>query len=305
MKSAFAVSPARNEDLAAAFRLLFEPLPPDNREARIAHSLYLVSRGELLQEGVLTARDERGLVGALVCVPLQGASGLFWPTRVLDGPRRQAIEDELVRRALAWLRKRGSKLAQALLAPDEVALADPFLRNGFMHVTSLHYLVHDLRASRIITEQPTLKFVTYADGDRQLFESTLLRTYENTLDCPELNGVRALAEIIEGHKAQGFHDPERWWLVEQAGRASGVLLLADLPDLGSWDLSYLGVVPEARGRGIGRAIAKKAIDEARAGGAGRLTVAVDLRNQPALRLYLDLGFRITEQREVYLAFYSR
>jgi ribosomal protein S18 acetylase RimI-like enzyme len=303
MKSLFAISPARTEDLAAAFRLLFEQLPAEIQETRVAYSLYLVSRGELLQEGVLTARAEHGLVGAVVCVPLQGASGLVWPPRVRDGSTRPAIEDALVQRALAWLRQRGSKLAQALLTPEEVCLAAPLLRNGFAHTTRLHYLCHDLGSGAAGEHPPSLRFVSYAEGNPQLFYQTLLRTYEQTLDCPELNGVRELAEIIEGHKAQGVHDPGRWWLAQQAGQPCGVLLLADIPDLGGWDLSYLGVVPEARGQGIGRALVAKALAEAQAAGIPRLTAAVDVRNRPACQLYFDLGFRITEAREVYLAFF--
>jgi mycothiol synthase len=62
-------------------------------------------------------------------------------------------------------------------------------------------------------------------------------------------------------------------------------------------------VPEARGRGIGRALTALALAEARGAGAERVTLAVDVRNEPACRLYARLGFQVTEQREVYLTFF--
>jgi ribosomal protein S18 acetylase RimI-like enzyme len=314
MASKLTIVPARPEDLAAAFRLLFERLPEEDREARVANALFLVERGELPREGVFVAPERDDILGALVCVPLKGASGLLWPPRVLDGPARRQVEDALVQRACAWLRTRGAKLAQALLAPEEACLAAPLVRNGFVRVTSLHYMRHDMdqEVAGFATDiacrhagAACLEYTIYGAVDVSRFEQTLLRTYDDTLDCPELNGVRELREIIEGHQAQGVHDPERWWLAEEAGQACGVLLVADIPDLSAWDLSYVGVVPEARGRGIGRALVCKALVEAHAAGVSRMTLAVDSRNQPARRLYRNLGFRVTEQREVYLAFFRQ
>jgi mycothiol synthase len=314
MASKVTIVPARPEDLAAAFRLLFERVPKEEREARVANALFLVERGELAREGVFVAPGEGELLGALVCVPLKGASGLLWPPRARDGPERRQVEDALVQRACAWLHRRGAKLAQALLAPEEVCLAAPLVRNSFTRVTSLHYMRHDWDAEEAgglkdvssgLADAPHLQYTSYRAVAVPRFDQTLLRTYDDTLDCPELNGVRQLAEIIEGHQAQGAHDPDHWWLAEQSGQPCGVLLIADIPDFSAWDLSYVGVVPEARGRGIGRALVCKALVEAHAVGVRRMTLAVDVRNEPARRLYRDLGFHVTEQREVYLAFFHK
>src|SRR5205823_11076464 len=109
-----------------------------------------------------------------------------------------------------------------------------------------------------------LRYQTYETGDHVLFELTLLETYQGTLDCPEVNGVRTIAQIIEGHASQGAHDPGRWWLALAGDRPVGVLLLTELLEWNAWDLSYVGVVPEARRRGVGRELVCKALFEARA-----------------------------------------
>jgi ribosomal protein S18 acetylase RimI-like enzyme len=306
MARALLAQPARREDLAPAFRLMFRHVPAADHEARVANALYLIARGELEREGVLVVRGRRGLVGAMVGVPLRGATGLVWPPWAVDGPQREAIEDQLVQAVSAWLRQRGAKLAQALLPLDEAFLGDALVRNGFLHVTRLQYLQHDLTdPAALDSRAPRLTFLPYRGETVERFHRTLMRSYEGTLDCPELNGVRSVAEIIDGHKGQGIHDPDRWWLAEEAGQPVGVLLLADVPDLGGWDLSYVGVVPEARGRGVGRALTRLALDEAQAAGVDRVTLAVDMRNEPAWRMYRQLGFEAAEQREVYLAFYER
>jgi ribosomal protein S18 acetylase RimI-like enzyme len=155
-------------------------------------------------------------------------------------------------------------------------------------------------SARVPARITPLRYEPYSDANRSVFHETLLRTYELTLDCPELNGIRTVEEIIEGHKAQGVFRPERWWLALEEGRPVGVLMLTEVTDWEGWDVEYLGVVPEARGRGVGRLLTVKAIGEARAGGASRLTLAVDRRNVPAWNLYRSLGFEESDQRDVFL-----
>ena len=51
-----------------------------------------------------------------------------------------------------------------------------------------------------------------------------------------------------------------------------------MPEWAAWDVAYVGVVPEERGRGYGREIMHKALAVARADGVARLTLSVDARN---------------------------
>jgi ribosomal protein S18 acetylase RimI-like enzyme len=168
----------------------------------------------------------------------------------------------------------------------------------------LWYLRHDLGGwDDPLPDKPILTYRAY-HANPALFHETLLHSYEETRDCPELNGVRTLEEIIDGHKAQGIHSPDRWWLALDADRPVGVILVTEIPDWQGWDLSYIGVVPEARRRGIGRALTRKVLSEARRAAATQLTLAVDARNRPAWNLYLGLGFEPFDQREVYLAIWG-
>jgi ribosomal protein S18 acetylase RimI-like enzyme len=298
------IEPARPEELEEAFNLLFRH-PPEQRAGRVANALRLVHTGELNPAGVLVARAGPTLQGAIVCMPVPGASGLVWPPQARAEPATE-VEDALVRQAASWLRGQGARLGQALLAPAEVHLAAPLERNGFAHVTTLWYMQHDLDLPySLVRAGDRLVYESYADGRRDHFHQTLLRTYEATLDCPEVTGVRALEEILEGHRAQGEYDPARWWLAREGDRPVGVLLLSGLPERNAWEVAYVGVVPEARRRGWGRELLHKALRAAHASEADHLTLSVDARNRPAWRLYLDLGFESYDCREVYLAVWHR
>jgi mycothiol synthase len=84
------------------------------------------------------------------------------------------------------------------------------------------------------------------------------------------------------------------------GADLGCLLLADHPDQRIWELVYMGIVPEARGRGLGLALARQAQWRARQAGAERLVLAVDAANEPALRGYAAAGFITWDRRSVFL-----
>jgi ribosomal protein S18 acetylase RimI-like enzyme len=296
------VEPARPEEQADALRLLFRDLPHEEAERRVSSALRLLQSGELEPDGLLVERGPDGLTGVLVCLPVPGASALFWPPRCVADGGQTGREDRLLDGGLRWVRGRGAKLAQALLTLDEMPVSGPLQRNGFRHVTRLWYLARDLHLSDSPPASPSrLGYRSYEAGPAFAFHETLLRTYEGTRDCPEINGVRTVEEVIVGHRAQGRFDPSRWWLALDGGRPVGVLLLTEMPDTGDWDVSYAGVVPEARRQGFGRELLLKGISEAKASGVGRVTLSVDARNEPALQLYRGLGFAPYDRREVLLA----
>src|SRR5208282_6739112 len=127
---------AQPDELEAAFQLIFQHVATEEREARVANALRLIEQKELDARGVFGIRGRNKLLGAMVCTPVPGASGLVWPPQTVTHTCRVQIEDQLLQSALSWLRQGGAKLAQALLSKEEKCLAPPLLRNGFSHITS-------------------------------------------------------------------------------------------------------------------------------------------------------------------------
>ncbi len=126
--------------------------------------------------------------------------------------------------------------------------------------------------------------------------AALEATYEHTLDCPELCGLRPTRDVIASHMATGQFDPNRWWIVRLNDRPEGCCLLNHCPAQRSIELVYLGLSSRTRGLGLGRRLLTNALLNADASGVHEVTCAVDTRNTPALKLYHTMGFRAFSAR---------
>jgi RimJ/RimL family protein N-acetyltransferase len=90
-------------------------------------------------------------------------------------------------------------------------------------------------------------------------------------------------EIAAGGLAAG-------WILEEAGRVVGNAAVTE-PTRGVLHLGMV-IVPEARGRGGGRALLDAVIEHARTGGAHKLELEVWTDNGRAIALYVSAGFEV-------------
>src|SRR5207247_4238055 len=95
-------------------------------------------------------------------------------------------------------------------------------------------------------------------------------------------------------------EPPLWWFVNFHGRSVGVLQLVPAEHEAEFELLYMGLVPKARGQGLGRELAQQAISIAAALGGTRLHLSHDVRSRSAGRAYTQLGFRQVYRRAVWL-----
>jgi ribosomal protein S18 acetylase RimI-like enzyme len=292
---------ALDDELGAAFLLLYQHRPDNERERSVLNALRLIDEGQMRLENVLVVRDGERVCGAMTLARNAGAAGQVWPPQVRDGYPRAPIEDALVAAAVGRLCAGGVRVIQALFDDDDLPFADGLLRGGFRAVSQLCILARSLRQVGDLPHA-ALHFEPLDEAGAELFQQTLARTYQDTLDFPELNGVRSVSEIMAGHRRQGVYHPDLWFLVREGDEPVGALLLMEMSDWDEWELSYVGVVPEARGRGIGETLVGEAIRCAATQGARQLTVAVDARNTPALSLYDKMGFKELETHHVHLLF---
>src|SRR5262245_15334310 len=234
------VMAARPEEREATLRLLLRFCSPETLPRRLTGALAMLQKGELEPDGLFVLRRGDELHGAMVATVVPGGSGIIWPPQIIDEPNRTQAEDQLIRHVLAWLRRRGALLGQALLPPDELFLAKPLLRHGFRHVTDLLYLRHNRELPPdVFSRVERLTYQSYPQLPARLFNETLERTFVDSLDCPEVTGVRPVEEVIAGFRAQRSHHPEAWWLALENDRPVGVLLTAALPEEDSWEVSYV------------------------------------------------------------------
>jgi len=286
------------ERAAEALELVFSHLGADEQAQQVQTLLAHARSGRLSLEGLLEARRGGQLVGAQLAQILPGKAAVVWPPRIVPGQPGSLIA-ELLEAACHHMAARDARVAHALV--DLVTETDDrALRGaGFDPLADLLYLVS--LENQFPTSRPDspLQFEPYSPNDHQRLARVVKATYEKTLDCPRVSDVRSIDEILEGYRATGVFDPGRWLIVRQGGRDVGCLLLADHPEHGNWELVYMGLVASARGNGWGADIARYGQWLTGQAGCGRMVLAVDADNAPAIAMYAAVGFQAWDRRTVY------
>lgn len=247
--------------------------------------------------------DDERIEAAVLISPGHGRTAML-----TISPLRGATEEraglETARVALDEASSLDVALVQALLEPRQSAEASSLTGAGMRTLATLNYMERSLGrvprgapgAPMPIPEEMTIEVFVDAEGGREELSRLLQATYEDTLDCPGLAGLRTPADILEGHRRGGRFDPSMWSILRAGDRAIGAVLLNPAPQAAGSELVYLGLVPEARGRGLGRALLDRAVDACHRRGDRTIMLAVDEENAPALRLYKAAGFRRTARR---------
>ena len=292
------VAPAIWAEVGIAAELLAASAAPEDRSRRRANFFQFVESGQLDCDSILLAHCD-GVpcavavvqlfpTGTAVVVPPLDADG-----PIITGPVAEALAIACVER----LNSSNSRVGQIFLDASEVNRAEPFLSPGFQFVTSIDTWLCECDdfewsgdASRF---EP-------ADETTPGFGECLLRTYQGSLDVPEVHIERRAEDVLTSYRA-GQTGPPRWWLQKNlAGNPVGVLLLAEVTEGTMWEIAYLGMIPEARGQGLGGELVRWAKRETNRADVPFLSVSADARNAPALSIYLGNSFRSYRSQRLYL-----
>lgn len=135
------------------------------------------------------------------------------------------------------------------------------------------------------------------------FESLVSLTYQGSLDCPNLESHRRTDQILESYRCVGSFAPDLWFSVHlsdqddqrKAADAVGCCLLARHTNSESQELVlelvYMGIIPNHRGKGLGRQVMQLISQIGQQHNAVRLVLAVDQNNHPALAAYERFGMK--------------
>jgi mycothiol synthase len=245
-------------------------------------------------------QDDR-VLWAMLPVTSPGGTVLFFsPTRLTKKTPLRAIR-ELTAAVGEEMRSRGIELAQLLLDPRDQPVIHAYTTCGFEQLAELLYLQRTVPPAMKMPEIPArYELRTYSPQTHAQFAETILRSYEQSQDCPALNGRRGIEDIIAGHKATGDFDPKRWMLMYDESGPVAVMLLNRSPHSDGVELVYLGLVPEARGHGVGDLMMRVALASIAKDGRCQVSLAVDARNTPALKLYYRHGLHRVGSRVALL-----
>jgi mycothiol synthase len=299
---ALSIAPISAADRQKAMEIVFSHLPADQRREQI-EALTPPSSDVKSKEILVGAFRGGNLVGAGLAQCQPGRTVQVWLPRSADDELPETAV-KILQTLRGSLEDSGTVLAQMILESVLPREEELIRRGGFDYLAELLYLVcPECDFPRTPPVSP-LEFESYNPSDFSRFARLVENTYRGTKDCPRLNGLRQIEDVLEGYRASGVFDPRRWFVVKQGGRDIGCLLLADHPAYENVELVYMGVIPAARGQGWGRHVARFAEWQARQLGRDRLVLAVDGANGPALRMYADAGFQIWDRRRVYIHIFN-
>lgn len=228
---------------------------------------------------------------AILAMPSPGRTVTFFYS---TGGMKAPIACALTNWAIESIPCGGADLAQTLLPVHAHATLAGVLDASFVHLADLHHMQCTMRAPSSEPRLPDdLSLHTAADDE---LTELLPHTYEGTLDCPALRGLRQPADIVQGHRAGGRIEEDLWLVVNRGERHVGCMLITINTDGGA-DLAYIGLIPDERGRKLSSTLLSIAIKRLVRRRIRQLRLAVDSANTPALTIYRQLGFRrISTQR---------
>jgi ribosomal protein S18 acetylase RimI-like enzyme len=250
-------------------------------------------------DALFVARRDLEIRGAAWGQRQSGNIVVFWPPQLAAG-EDVTTAHRLAEAVTAAIDETDAEMMQVFLPAPAAETVKVLQRVGFRHLADLRYMTAESARFPLAAPDGELEYGPYHGSQRDRLMDLVGRTYVGTLDCRDLDGVRDLDHVIKGYEATGTYRPENWLFVRNEGEDVGVLLLADHPKGRHWELMYIALVPEARGRGWGRQITRYAQWLARGAGVERIVVAVDAANLPAVAMYRHSGFELWDQRAVYV-----
>ncbi|MDI9404291.1 MAG: GNAT family N-acetyltransferase [Limnohabitans sp.] len=251
---------------------------------------------------------------AVFAIPSPGRAVMLLATHPRD-----AIEAERLGKAIdqaAVGSREIADIAQALLDPAHAYDPSAFQAGGLVAIATLDYLERSLPRAGVLPKPAPLEgwaiesaaspeALGYDDPSRlpPATVAEIVRVLESsyiaTQDCPGLAGLRKTEDVLVGHFGTGARP--RFWLLardlhDPQRHARGVALVHVSHDGATAELVYLGLAPEARGKGLARAMLLHGLSLASAARCTSMQLAVDAKNHAARKLYDALGFRKTSAR---------
>ena len=236
----------------------------------------------------------------LLAVPSPGRTAMLFTSQATNPDQEERLS-QLIEHGAKYLEDQSIDLAQALLLTTDRPGLSAFEQSGFRRLAILQYM--ETTVSRRL-EFPVipdgLELVAFEESMRSQLIQALDASYEDTLDCPALRGLRKTDDVITGHQSTGQFKASLWSIALHHGAPAGAVLINQTKRGQQAELVYIGMAADIRGRGWGRTLLQHAMALASEARLQQLSLAVDLNNTPALDLYTSMGFTATGRRQAVI-----
>jgi len=246
------------------------------------------------------ARRRRKCVASAMVLVRPGRTGML-----LHSPATaRGVDTGLLARLIEAVSAEGlrQKLAmvQSLVDPLDQCTIGVLKDAGYQLLAKLICLRLGLPVEGEYCWNRSLKWLDHRDFSEADLARVISCTYEGSLDCPQLRGLREMSDVIAGHRAGGAFRPEAWLIASLDGCSAGCILVNDSRVDLSAEVAYMGVAPSCRGKGVGAAMLGRSAELAFGRGRDSITLSVDSRNHHAVNRYLMEGFIAEETRLAFM-----
>lgn len=139
----------------------------------------------------------------------------------------------------------------------------------------------------------TLQFEPYRKLPFHQWCSLIRDAYRESLDVPEIEGVRSIEQTLEGYAVNQPSNTDAWFAISIQQSLAGCLILS-VPSRRQAEITYLGLHPQFRSKGYGFEIMRFALQWMLEQNTELASLCVDCRNLPAIQLYQRFDFNPTE-----------
>ena len=281
---------ARPAELTAAVGMILGSPGRPAPAAQVAELINSAASRRIDVQGIWVAEVSGRIVWAVLPILNPGRTLLLLTSQEVGSPNLPAAR--LVEEICRHFAGQGVQLTQVLLESQSHQARQFFASMGYKEIAELIYLQGQVPRNTAAPAMPEhMRWLEYSSATHSIFADAITKTYRDSLDCPDLSGLREIDDVIAGHQATGEFDPSGWQLLMERDQAMGVFLLSRIPQSDAMELVYLGLPPEARGRGLGIFLMKQIFFLILGNQRRKLSLAVDSKNEPALKLYYRFGMR--------------
>jgi mycothiol synthase len=251
-------------------------------------------------EQVLLAWQGQRLVG-YADLRLQADDRAIGGVTVHPRARRRGVGHKLLNRLVALARSQGVRYLDVPVVPRVTAAVALLIRAGFKRVRDWQEMVWVGREPPPASEPlPGVRLRTYQPGQPVLWPGTGDEAAWIALDAAAFVGHWGAAALTSDDVAaiarRPDFDPAGLWFAEADGKLVGQALARYNPfgptlrGMPVGQIEDVAVLPDYRGRGIGRALLLAAMNYLWDRGCRVIELTVDTANVDAHRLYDALGF---------------
>lgn len=285
------IEPVPKRSQRKALRDVLAGTMPDDQVKSRAEGLRSLVRSEGKRNKLWWARDGRNVMGAALVLGSAGRVGFLYHSPETQAWVDRDVLSELLGEISRSVLAEGYSMIQALIEPELRQNVSALRQAGFEELAELVHLRRDLSDVPPPPEDDRWEFCPGgSDASRQELIETISRTYQGTLDCPKLAGLRKMEDVIASHKTAGIFTPQWWWLLRWKNQNVGCILVNRCLYSRAAEVSYMGVIPEFRRRGLGWRMLCRAARDAHFAGLKNLILAVDSANTCARTVYDKFGF---------------